>query len=210
MATTLPLTHEPEIQPSGRLEFRLPPALGRDDDQLFAICQANRELRIERTADGDLEIMTPTGAETGARNSGLTADMVAWARTDGRGRVFDSSTGFLLPNGAMRAPGVAWVLRTRLATLRPDQKRRFLPLAPDLVIELASPNDSPTTLKSKMIEWLDNGVPLGWLILPDERLVWCYRTGADPICLEDPQVLADAEHLPGLSLPLAAIWEPLL
>ncbi|MBK1718958.1 Uma2 family endonuclease [Thiocystis violacea] len=208
MATTPPLAREPEAQLLGRLEFRLPPALGHDDEQLFAICQANRELRIERNADGDLEIMSPTGAETGVRNAGLTSDMVAWARTDGRGLIFDSSTGFLLPNGAMRSPDVAWVLRAHLATLNPEQKRRFLPLVPDLVIELASPSDQPATLRTKMAEWRDNGVPLGWLILPDERQVWCYRIGADPICLDDPQTLSDADHLPGLSLPLAPIWIP--
>ena len=210
MATTLPLAREPEIQPLGRLEFRLPPALGHDDEQLFAICQANRELRIERNADGDLEIMSPTGAETGVRNAELTRRFANWAATDGRGRVFDSSTGFLLPNGAMRAPDVAWVLRSRLTELSADQKRRFLPLAPDLVIELASPNDSPAALQAKMAEWRANGVPLGWLILPDERQVWCYRKDKDPICLDDPQALSDAEHLPGLNLPLALIWEPQL
>jgi len=191
-----------------QIDLHLPPSLRLDDDRLFAICEVNRELRIERNADGDLEIMPPTGAETGARNADLTAEIAAWAKGDGRGVVFDSSTGFLLPNGAMRSPDVAWVLRTRLAELSPQQKRHFLPLAPDAIVELASPSDDPETLHRKMREWCDNGVQLGWLILPDPRQVWEYRPDLEPVCLDEPQAISDEQRLPGLVLPLRTIWAP--
>jgi Uma2 family endonuclease len=202
------LAPEPTGTEFGRIGLHLPPAMHLDDDLLFAFCQANRDLRIERDAHGDLEIMPPTGAETGARNADLTAEVVIWANRDGRGAAFDSSTGFLLPNGAMRSPDVAWVLRERLATLHPEQKRKFLPLVPDLVIELASPTDDDRTLHAKLREWRDNGARLGWLILPDRRQVWRYAPGEEPTCLQDPQHLGDEALLPGLSLPLARIWEP--
>ena len=166
------LAPEPTGTGLGRIALHLPPAMRLDDDLLFAFCQSNRDLRIERDAYGDLEIMPPTGAETGARNANLTAEVVTWANRDGRGTVFDSSTGFLLPNGAMRSPDLAWVLRTRLATLHPEQKRKFLPLVPDLVIELASPTDDERALHAKLREWHDNGTRLAWLILPDRRQVW--------------------------------------
>lgn len=192
----------------GRIDLHIPPDMRLDDDLLFAFCQANRELRIERNAQGDLEIMPPTGAETGARNADLNCDFGTWARVDGRGVVFDSSTGFLLPNGAMRSPDLAWVLRERLATMRPKQKRTFLPLAPDVVIELASPTDDSNGLHTKMREWRDNGVRLGWLILPEQRQVWRYTPTGEPSCSDNPAQIGDDALLPGLVLPLMRIWEP--
>jgi Uma2 family endonuclease len=108
----------------------------------------------------------------------------------------------------MRLPDVSWVLRSRLVGLSPRQKRQFLPLAPDVVIELASPSDDQERLHAKMREWRDQGVSLGWLILPDQRQVWCYLPALAPVCLDDPPALADAGRLPGLSIPLDSIWEP--
>lgn len=192
----------------GRIDLAIPPGLRLDDDLLFAFCAANPDLRIERNAHGDLELMPPTGAETGHRNAELGLDFGLWARQDGRGVVFDSSTGFLLPNGAMRSPDLSWVLRARLAQLSAEEKRKFLPLAPDLVIELASPSDEPENLHAKMREWRDNGTHLGWLILPDERQLWRYTPDADPERLDAPATIGDADLLPGLALPLASIWEP--
>jgi len=194
----------------GRIDLAIPPAMRLDDDVLFAFCAANRDLRIERNANGDLEIMPPTGAATGSRNAELTLDFGIWARTDGRGVLFDSSTGFLLPNGAMRSPDLSWVLRERLAPLSAEQKRKFLPLVPDLVIELASPSDDPDDLHAKLREWRDNGARLGWLILPDHRQVWRYAADAEPARLDAPETIGDADLLPGLALPLARIWEPAL
>ena len=204
------LAPQPTGTELGRIALHLPPAMRLDDDLLFAFCQYNRDLRIERDAHGDLEIMPPTGAETGTRNANLTCDFANWARLDGRGAVFDSSTGFLLPNGAMRSPDLAWVLRERLATLAPQQKRKFLPLVPDLIIELASPTDDERPLHAKLREWRDNGARLAWLILPDRRQVWRYALGQEPACLQDPQHLGDEALLPGMSLPMARIWEPSL
>ncbi len=133
-----------------RVDLQMPPQGRLDDDLFFAICQANRDYRIERNARGDIQIMPPTGALTGKRNSDLLTDLNLWARRDGRGLVFDSSTGFNLPNGATRSPDVAWVLRERLARLSEAERRGFLPLAPDLVIELASATDAVPNLLAKM------------------------------------------------------------
>jgi Uma2 family endonuclease len=113
-----------------------PPSFHLVNEQFFDFCQANKELRIERTAQGDYEIMAPTGGETSWRNSGLIAQLYNWAEHEGSGVVFDSSGGFILPNGAIRSPDVSWVKKTRLAALTSEQKQRFLPLCPDFVIEL--------------------------------------------------------------------------
>lgn len=193
-----------------RVDLQMPHGVRLDDDLFFALCEANRDYRIERNARGDIQIMPPTGALTGHRNADLLIDFGHWARADGRGLVFDSSTGFNLPNGATRSPDLAWVLRERLARIPAAQHGRFLPLAPDLVIELASPSDLRTGLTDKMREYQDNGVCLGWLILPAQRAVEVYRPGVAPECLAQPDALTDADLLPGLGLDLTQIWTPTL
>jgi Uma2 family endonuclease len=190
-----------------RVDLQMPPQGRLDDDLFFAICQANRDYRIERNARGDIQIMPPTGGLTGKRNSDLLTDLNIWARRDGRGLVFDSSTGFNLPNGATRSPDVAWVLRERLARLSEAERRGFLPLAPDLVIELASTTDAVADLLAKMGEYQDNGVRLGWLILPAQRQVQVFSAGCEPGCVDHPEALADPDLLPGLTLDLTRIWQ---
>lgn len=190
-----------------RVDLQMPPQGRLDDDLFFAICQANRDYRIERNAQGDIQIMPPTGGLTGKRNSDLITDLNLWARRDGRGLVFDSSTGFNLPNGATRSPDVAWVLRERLGHLTEAQQRGFLPLAPDLVIELASPTDAVTDLVARMREYQDNGVRLGWLILPSQGQVQVFAAGSEPLSLDHPGALSNAAMLPGLLLDLSQIWQ---
>jgi len=125
-----------------------------DNQQFYEFCRANRDLRIERTKMGDCEIMAPTGGETGWRNSRLNALLSIWADQDGNGVVFDSSTGFILPNGTIRSPDASWVRKSRLAALSKQQKQGFLPLCPDFVIELRSPGDALATLQAKMREYV--------------------------------------------------------
>ena len=176
------------------------------NDQFFEFCQANKELRIERTAQGDCEIMAPTGGETGWRNSGLTAQLYNWAEREGSGVVFDSSSGFVLPNGAIRSPDVSWVKRTRLAVLTSEQKQRFLPLCPDFVIELRSPSDNLKALQDKMQEYIENGVSLGWLIDTEARQVLVFQPQKKLFCLEKPEVLSADEVLMGFELDMQKIW----
>ena len=178
-----------------------------DDDQLYEFCQLNRELRFERTAEGNLMIMTPTGGETSWRNSELIIALGNWAKQDKTGVVFDSSGGFILPNGAMRSPDAAWVKRPRLATLASAQKKKFLPLCPDFVIELRSPTDRLVDLQQKMLEYLDNGLALGWLIDPEERRVYLYRPPAQVETLENPSEILGEPDLPGFVFDLGAIWQ---
>jgi len=189
-----------------RVDLRVPPAVKLDDALFFAICQANREYRIERSARGDIHIMPPTGGITGKRNSDLIIDLGLWARQNGRGVVFDSSTGFLLPNGAVLSPDCSWVLRERLARLSDKEKKQFLPLAPDFVIELASASDHRTELIAKMREYRANGVRLGWLILPTARQVQIFPEQGAEVCLDDPGTLTDETVLPGFRLDLSGVW----
>ncbi|MBD2166091.1 Uma2 family endonuclease [Calothrix membranacea FACHB-236] len=182
----------------------LRPTIKLTDEQFFQICQNNRDLRIERTAEGELIIMPPTGWESGNRNSRLTQRLGNWADADGTGLTFDSSTGFKLPNGANRSPDASWVSRERLIALNPDPAK-FLPMAPDFVAELRSATDSLETLRRKMQEYIDNGVHLGWLIDPQNQQVEIYRPEQEVEILKSPTSLSGEDVLPGFVLNLAQI-----
>jgi Uma2 family endonuclease len=191
------------------LTLQMGSTLRLTDEELFELCARNPELRIERTAEGDLIVMTPAGGASGYRNAEIVGALRNWAIRDGSGLVFDASTGFLLPNGAMRAPDAAWVLRSRLELLSPEAKERFLPLCPDLVVELRSPSDRLEDLLAKMTEYRDNGARLGWLLDPRERRVYVYRPAAEPEVAEGAPAVSGDPELPGLRLNLEPIWAPL-
>ncbi|OYD94295.1 hypothetical protein CDG77_11665 [Nostoc sp. 'Peltigera membranacea cyanobiont' 213] len=186
------------------LILNLSPTIELTDEQFFQLCQNNRDLRLERTAEGELIIMPPTGWESGNRNSRLTQRLGNWADADGTGLAFDSSTGFKLPNGANRSPDASWVSQERLEALNPDPDK-FLPLAPDFAVELRSASDSLKTVQQKMQEYIDNGVRLGWLIDPQNQQVEIYRPGRDIEILRSPTSLSGEDVLPGFILDLAQI-----
>jgi Uma2 family endonuclease len=175
------------------------------DDAFYALCRANPEVKFERTAEGELIVMPPTGGESGNRNAKLTTRLENWAEADGSGLTFDSSTCFRLPNGANRSPDAAWILLSCWEALTPEQRRRFPPIAPDFVVELRSDTDSLTTTQSKMQEYIDNGVRLGWLLNPQEQQVEIYRQGQDKQVLSAPTSLSGEGVLPGFVLDLRGI-----
>lgn len=186
------------------LILNLSPAIELTDEQFFQLCLNNRDLRLERTAEGELIIMPPTGWGSGNRNSKLTQRLGNWADADGTGLAFDSSTGYKLPNGANRSPDASWVSRERLEDLNPDPER-FLPMAPDFAVELRSATDSLKTVQRKMQEYIDNGVRLGWLIDPQNQRVEIYRQGQDVEILQSPTSLSGEDVLPGFVLDLTQI-----
>ena len=189
------------------LELRLRPAIDLSREQFFQLCQLNRDVRIERDAEGSIALMPPTGGETGARSGRLFAAVFGWADEDGTGVAFDSSTGFELPNGAIRSPDVAWVPRARLARIAAKDKQRFLPLCPNFVVELLSPSDSLPVLRGKMEEYRENGARLGWLIDPHRRSVTVYRPGASAEMVPHPTTVNGEGVLRGFVLNLAPIWK---
>ncbi len=198
---------EPQVN-LGHVTLRIRPAIELTDDEFFALCQINRDLRFERTSQGDIIIMAPTGAETGVRNSSITGQLYNWAKLDGTGAVFDSSTGFKLPNGADRSPDAAWIPRSRLATVTAEQKEKFLPLCPDFVVELLSPSDDLVDVQAKMTEYIGNGAQLGWLIDPEMRKIHVYHPRKAVVVLENIVEIAADPELPGFVLDLREIWEP--
>ena len=197
--------HSPMSVESASLLLRLPPDLHLSDDQFYEFCRLNRELRIERTAQGGLVIMAPAGWDASDKNAEITTQLRLWAKRDGTGRTCDSSGGFALPNGATRSPDASWVRHGRLAALTAEERAKFLPLCPDFVIELRSPSDGLSALQDKMHEYMENGAQLGWLIDPPAGQVFVYRPGAPVERLEAPDGISADPVLPGFRLELAEI-----
>ena len=167
-AIVFPIDIEPGVDMLDRMRHMT-------DDEFFYFCQENPDYKLERDTNGNFKRMAQTGGETGERNSELTTDLTNWNRRTKLGSVYDSSTGFRLPNGAVRGPDAAWVTNERRNALTPEQRRKFPPLCPDFVVELMSESDSRKETEGKMREYMDNGCRLGWLIDPKTEEVRMYR-----------------------------------
>lgn len=189
------------------LLVHLRPVLEMTDEQFFRFCQLNRDLRIERTSEGDLLIMPPTGGKTGRSNSLLLAAFLNWEKQGGAGVTFNALTGFALPNGANRSPNVPWVERLRLAGLTEEKKEGFLPLCPDVVVELRSVSVPLNNLKGKMREYVENGARLGLLVDARERKLYAYRGEGAVDVYENPESFPFNQVIPGLVLDLREIWD---
>ena len=183
--------------------IRLPKNLQFTDDEFFAFCQENRDLRLERSANGEIIIMSPTGGITGRKNSKILIKLGIWDEASQLGEVFNSSTGFILPNGAMRSPDAAWVERSRWEALSYEQQEKFPPLCPDFVVELISPSDTLKASQEKMDEWMANGCRLGWLIFPKEEKAWVYEGDAVEEVVGFDQALSGSTVLAGFTFELA-------
>ncbi|GAB4216669.1 MAG: Uma2 family endonuclease [Synechococcales cyanobacterium] len=188
------------------ITLTLPPALSLSPDAFAQLCRSNPEVRLERTANGELTIMAPTGSESGRQSLGLSAQLWLWNQRTRLGVAFDSSTGFCLPNGAIRSPDAAWIAQARWQALSPVQRRQFAPICPDFVMELCSPSDDLALLQVKMQEYQANGCRLGWLLDPERRQVWTYRPGSAVTVLEAPAQVSGDPELPGFCLETAFIW----
>ena len=198
------------VKPLGPIVLRLAPIVELTDDALLKLSSLNDTLRLEKNAQGELEILPPTFPTTGNQNARITARVTIWAEEDGTGVAFDSNSGFTLPNGAVRAPDASWILKSRIEGLTDAQRQGFWPISPDFVIELRSSSDTLAGIQRKMEEYMANGVRLGWLIDPlgDSQRVYVYRPGADVEILERPESLSGEPELPGFILDLKPIWEP--
>jgi Uma2 family endonuclease len=176
------------------------------DEQFYQLCQNNRDLKFEKTADHKLVVMSPTGGSTGNRNFRLIQQLANWSDTDRAGIGFDSSTCFHLPNGAFLSPDAAWIRLSRWNSLTWEQQQKFPPICPDFMIELRSPSDTLKSLQEKMQEYISNGILLGWLINPQNHQVEIYRLGRKKQVLDFPQTLSGEDVLPNFVLNLQSIW----
>jgi Uma2 family endonuclease len=177
-----------------------------NEETFERLCNDNPDLKLELTAKGELVIMPSTGYESSWRNSILDRRVGNWSEQNKSGKVFDSSTAFTLPNGAKRSPDVSWISDERIEALPVEERKGFARIVPDFVIELRSPSDSLDELKDKMVEYVDNGVRLGWLIDPQEKRVHIYRPELQPEILDDPETVSGEDVLEGLVLNVREVW----
>ena len=180
--------------------LELKPIIQLTSEEFYQLCQVNPELPLELSCNGELIIMSPVGGETGNKEADLNFQISLWNHQTKLGLVFSSSTVFDLPNGGNRSPDVAWISKERWNTLTPIQKQKFPPICPDFVIELRSPSDRLKPLQDKMIEYLDAGLRLGWLINPQDHTVEIYRPQQPKEILSFPVSLSGEDVLPGLTL----------
>jgi Uma2 family endonuclease len=176
-------------------------------EQFKQLAIVNRDLRLERTATGELIVMPPTGSETSNRNLDIEGQLWLWNRQTKLGKAFNSSGGFHLPNGADRSPDASWVKLERWEALTPEEQEGFAPLCPDFVVELRSQSDNMEPLRAKMREYMDNQARLGWLIDRKNRKVERYRQGRDVEVLDNPTSLSGEDVLPGFVLDLTEVWQ---
>jgi Uma2 family endonuclease len=174
--------------------------------QFRQIVNDNPDMKLERDKQGNLIIMAPTGGETGSWNSDLNLEVGLWNRTSKAGKTFDSSTGFELPSGGDRSPDVAWIAIDKWEALTAEQRQGFLPLSPDFVIELMSRSDSWVKTQAKMVEYMESGCRLGWLLDPKGKRAAVYRSGKPIEFLNAPDSLSGEDVLPGFVLDVRFLW----
>lgn len=202
------MSHQPlTVEPSGASVLALNvQSMGLTDEQFDKLCRENPELRIELTSKGELIIMPPTGMKTGWRNSILNHRLVEWTERDGSGFAFDSSTLFTLPDGSKRSPDASWIRREKVENLSVREQEGFAAITPDFVVELCSPSDSWPLLKEKMLDYMRNGVQLGWLIDPQRKRAHVYQPAQPVDTLESPASLTGDPILPGFVFNPQEIW----
>jgi Uma2 family endonuclease len=182
--------------------------------QFRQIANDNPDMKLERNKQGNLIVMAPTGGEIGSFNADLNGQLYVWNRTSQSGKIFDSSTGFELPDGGDRSPDVAWITLDKWESLTPEQRRGFLPLCPDFAIlqrrgsanELMSRSDSWVQTQAKMVEYMESGCRLGWLLDPKGKRAAIYRVGKPPELLTAPDSLSGEDVLPGFVLDTRFLW----
>ena len=183
------------------------PDQGMSDEQFFAFCQLNRDVKIERNSHGEIVIMSPTGSETGNWNSLFNGVLFVWNNQTKLGKTFDSSTGFKLPNGATYGPDAAWMPREKWNSICAADKRKFAPLVPDFIMELRSPNDRLEPIQEKIAEFIECGCKLAWLIDPRAQLTTVFRTDGSESKIPFDELLNGEDVLPGFSVQLAELFE---
>lgn len=189
------------------ITLNLKPFVELSDEQFYQLCLNHRELKFERTTEGELVIVSPVGGVGGSQEADLIADLVYWNRQTQLGKVFSSSSCFKLPNGANRSPDAAWIAKENWERLTTEQQQKFPPICPDFVIELRSPSDPLVPLQQKMQEYTANGSRLGWLINPQDRQVEIYTANQTKQVCDRPQQIDGADILPGFVLNLSSLWD---
>jgi Uma2 family endonuclease len=189
------------------LPIRLRPETPMSDEEFMRFSGENDPFRMEREPSGEILIMTPAGSKTGLINGQIFGALLVWANEDGRGVAFDSSTGFKLPNGAVRSPDASWISKKRWNALTDAEQEGYAPLCPEFVVELTSPSDQIKDVKKKIVEeWIANGAELAWLLEPKTKRVTIYRPGQEAEVFNDPSSVQGTGCVAGFELVMERVW----
>jgi len=191
-----------DVELPARLTFKQPVSA----DEFWRLSQQNPDLRLERSASGELLIMSPTGLEGAGIEGDVFGELREWALKDGRGKAYSSNAGITLSDGSVRAADACWISWDKLRPLTPEQRQRFAPVTPEFIIEVRSPSDSLPDLREKMNGWIANGVELAWLIDPSRKAVEIYRSNRQPEIQEGHTAIYGEGPVGGFVLELARVW----
>jgi len=173
------------------------------DEEFFNFCQQNPDLKLERDHNKQIYVMAPTGFYTGSYSADINGELYIWNKKSKAGKVFDSSTGFTLPDGAVFSPDTAWISNAKMSLLTEEEKTKFAPVCPDFIVELKSKSDNLKQLKNKMLQWIENGASLAWLINPENKMASIYRADNSVEIIQGfTNKLSGENVLPGFELDL--------
>jgi Uma2 family endonuclease len=175
-------------------------------DEFWRLSQENPDLRMERSAQGEMLLMSPTGFEGGGLEGDVFGELRAWALEDRRGKAYGPNTGITLPDSSVRAADACWVSWGRIHALDPEDRMRFAHVVPEFVIEVRSESDSLADLREKMQHWMDNGIELAWLLDPQRKAVEIYRPGQQPEVQEGHSAVYGEGPVGGFVLELGKVW----
>jgi Uma2 family endonuclease len=188
------------------LPIKIVPATPLSDDEFLAFTRANEPYRFEKSASGEIIMMTPVGCLGDEREVDLVTELRIWSRSDGRGRVNGANAGWNLPDSSTKSPDASWTSNEQLARFSQEEQEKFLPICPEFIAEMRSHSDSIAALQEKMELWMANGAQLAWLIDPYSATVYIYRPGQQPETLHKPEVVDGEGPITGFRLEMERFW----
>lgn len=179
-----------------------------NDNDLFNLCMENENFKIERTSNGELIFMSPVGIAGSSRENVISTELQIWNKEKKLGIVLNSSAGFTLANNAMRSPDAAFIKKESWQKLPEEEREKFGSICPEFIVEVRSKSDRLNILHDKMIEWIENGAELAWLIDPIEKKAYIYRPNSEVELMDSFEgTLSGESILPGFNFELSLLKE---
>ena len=197
-------------RPQEGRRLRVVPDAPLDAAGFADFCEAYPEAVAELEPDGSVTLISPLTLLSDKNEQVPFGELRDWHKRTGLGEVFSSTAGFRLPDGSVRSPDAAWVSQERLAALSEADYDTQAQVVPDFVIEVMSKGDKRSAAQSKMrLDWLANGVRLGWLLWPERRRAYVYRAGVtEPEELRGyGQTLQADSVVPGFAFDLSLLLQ---
>lgn len=175
-------------------------------DEFWDFCAQNDKLQIELVGKNELKVTFPGGWQYSRNSVEIMGQLYDWQKKYQRSEFFNHLVGYLLPDGLILSPSFSWTKQKRFDSLSKKQKEKLIHLCPDFVVEMTSLSDSLSETQQKMLEYIENGAQLGWLIHSKTKQVFIYRPNEEVETLENPLKVSGEPLLKGFELNLTEIW----